>query len=72
MDDINGINVDESNTSLITIFLSGRQHTGAWCVQHSPTAAALWTNPAFEWKSDFRVSPICQWVQKRKLFEMAH
>ena len=29
-------------------FLSGRQHTGALCVQHSPTAAALSTNTAFE------------------------
>jgi len=28
-----------SNTSQMTIFLSGRQRTGALCVQHSPTAA---------------------------------
>jgi len=30
------------------IFLSGRQRTGVLCVQHSPTAAALSTNTAFE------------------------
>jgi len=29
-------------------FLLGRQRTGALCVQHSPTAAALSTNTAFE------------------------
>ena len=29
-------------------FLSGRQRTGALCIQHSPTAAALSTNTAFE------------------------
>jgi len=29
-------------------FLSGRQYTGTLCVQHSPTAAALSTNTAFE------------------------
>ena len=28
-----------------------RQCTGALCIQHSPTAAALSTNIAFEWKS---------------------
>ena len=27
----------------MTTFLSGRQRTGALCVQHSPTAAALST-----------------------------
>ena len=37
-----------SSTSQMTIFLSGRQRTGALCVQHSPTAAALSTNIAFE------------------------
>ena len=30
------------------IFLSGRQRTGALCVQRSPTAAALSINTAFE------------------------
>jgi len=29
-----------SNTSQMTFFLSGRQRTGALCVQQSPTAAA--------------------------------
>jgi len=28
--------------------LSGRQHTGALCMQHSVTAAVLSTNTAFE------------------------
>jgi len=32
----------------MTIFLSGRQRTGALYVQHSPPAAALSTNAAFE------------------------
>jgi len=52
----------------MTFFLSGRQRTGALCVQDSPTAEALSTNTAFEWKCDFRVSPFCQVVQKHKLF----
>jgi len=42
------------------------------CVQHSPTAAVLSTNTAFEWKYDFRVSPFYQVVQKHKLIEVAY
>jgi len=42
------LNTPMSNTAHMTIFLSGRQRTGALCVQHSPTAAALSTNTAFE------------------------
>jgi len=30
-----------------------------------------WSNTAFEWKCDFRVSPFYQVVQKDKLFEVA-
>jgi len=56
----------------MTIFLTGRQRTGALCVQHSPTAAVLLTNTAFERKCDFRVCPFCQVVQKHKLFEVAY
>jgi len=53
MNSINGILLSQqmwtlSNTSKMTIFLSGRQRTGALCVQHSPTAAALSTNTALE------------------------
>jgi len=58
-------------------FLSGRQRTGALCVQHSPTAAVLSTNTAFERKCDFCVSPflpgiaeaqvICGRIVKRHL-----
>jgi len=57
----------------IIFFLSGRQRTGALCVQHSPTAAALWTNAAqhLSEKYDFHVSPFYQVVQKQKLFEVA-
>jgi len=64
-------------------FLSGRQLNGALCVQHSPTAAALSSNTAFEWKKK------CDFVfprfalhylakrgntknQKQKLFEVAY
>jgi len=42
----------------MTIFLPGRQRTGALCVQHSPTAAALSTNTAFEWKMWFSCFPV--------------
>jgi len=38
--------------------LSGRQRTGALCVQHSPTAAALSSNTAFEWKMWFSCFPV--------------
>jgi len=34
----------------MTIFLSGRQRTGALCVQHSPTVVAISTNAAFQCK----------------------
>ena len=47
-----------SDTLQTTIFLSGRQSTGALCVQHSPTAAALSTNTAFEWKMWFSCFPV--------------
>ena len=57
---------------ILVVFLSGRQRTGALCAQHSPTAAALSTNTAFELKYDFCVSPFCQVVQKHKLFEVAY
>jgi len=40
------------------IFLSGRHRTGALCVQHSPTAATLSTNTAFEWKMWFSCFPV--------------
>jgi len=46
----------------------------ALCVQQSPTAAALSTNTAFEWKmwfSCYLVFPYCQVMQKHKLFEVA-
>jgi len=32
----------------MTIFLSGKERSGVLCVQHSPTAAVLSTNAAFE------------------------
>jgi len=44
----------------------------AHCVQHSPTAAAVSTSTAFEWKCDFFVSLFCEVVQKHKLFEVAY
>jgi len=53
-------NVDaiKSNTWQMTIFLSGSQRTGALCLQHSLTAAAVSTNTAFEWKMPFLCFPI--------------
>jgi len=39
-------------------FLSGRQRTGALCVQRSPTAAALSINTAFEWNMWFSCFPV--------------
>jgi len=47
-----------SDTSQMTIFLSGRQRTGVLCVQHSPTTAALSTITAFEWKMRFSCFPV--------------
>jgi len=47
-----------SNTSQMTSFLSGRQRIGALCVQHSPTAAALSTNTAYEWIMWFSFCPV--------------
>jgi len=47
-----------SNTSQMTIFLSGRQRTGVLCMQHSPTAAVLSTNTAFKWKIWFSCFPV--------------
>jgi len=64
MDSINGISYYLNKCQMLwdtlqmTIFLSGRQRTGALCVQHSPTAAALSTNTAFEWKMWFSCFPI--------------
>jgi len=40
------------------IFLSGRQRTGALYMLHSPTAAVLSTNTAFEWKMWFSCFPV--------------
>jgi len=36
----------------------GRQHTGALCIQHRPTAAALSTITEFEWKMWFSCFPV--------------
>jgi len=47
-----------SNTSQMTIFPSRRQRTGALCVQHDPTAAALLTNTSFKWKMKFSCFPV--------------
>jgi len=41
----------------MTIFLSGKERSGVLCVQHSPTAAVLSTNAAFEWKMWFSCFP---------------
>ena len=41
-------NVDAIKHMTDDIFLSGRQRTGALCMQHSPTAVALSTNTRFE------------------------
>jgi len=53
MDSINGVSYYLKKcrcyeTAQMTILLSGRQRTGARCMQHSLTAAALSTNTAFE------------------------
>ena len=58
----------------MTIFLSGRQRTGALCVQKN-TVQLLQRSRVIHHlseKCDFRVSPFYQVVQKHKLFEVKH
>jgi len=60
-----------SDTSQMTIFLSGRQRTGvAYCACN--TVQPLQRSRLLQHlggKCDFRVFPFCQIVQKHKLFE---
>jgi len=54
---------------IMTIFLSGRQHTACSTVQLLQRSRLI---QHLGEKCDFRVSSFCQVVQKHKLFEVAY